>query len=193
MNAFPIDRVRREFPVLSQSRSGIARIFMDNPGGTQLPRQVIDAISNALVDAASNYGGFFENSRNAEAIYARAHDAMADFLNAHSPNEIVVAQGMTSLTLHMSRSLGRIFAPGDEVGERVPTVSMTHNRVSPARVAERLARDEICVWSGHNYAFEVVKSLAIDEETGVVRIGLAHYNTEVEVDKTLTALEHALK
>ena len=81
----------------------------------------------------------------------------------------------------------------NRVGERVPTVSMTHNRVLPARVAERLARDEICVWSGHNYAFEVVKSLGIDEETGVVRIGLAHYNTEVEVDKTLTALEHALK
>ena len=69
----------------------------------------------------------------------------------------------------------------------------THDRKLPAQVAERLARDEICVWSGHNYAFEVVKHLGIDEETGVVRIGLAHYNTEEEVDKTLIALEGALK
>ena len=115
MSVFPVDRVRREFPALSQSRNGRPRIFMDNPAGTQLPRPVIDAISNALVEAASNYGGFFANSRNAEAIYARAHDAMADFVNAHSSNEIVVAQSMTSLTLHMSRSLGRIFAPGDEI------------------------------------------------------------------------------
>ena len=115
MSVFPIDCVRREFPALSQSRSGRPRIFMDNPAGTQLPRRVIDAVSNALVEAASNHGGFFANSRNAEATYARAHDAMADFVNAHSSNEIVVAQSMTSLTLHMSRSLGRIFAPGDEI------------------------------------------------------------------------------
>ena len=415
MSVFPIDRVRREFPALAQSHNGRARVFMDNPAGTQLPRRVIDAISRALVDAASNYGGFFENSRNAEAIYARAHDAMADFVNAPSADEIVVAQSMTSLTLHMSRSLGRILAPGDEIivtrmdhegdvspwlllaedldlvvewlpfnretwkiepedlqallgprtrllalnhasnltgsindvaelvglarsagamtwvdavqlaphhcidvqalgcdflvcssykffgphlgvlwgrrqlldeltaykvrcapdvspgkwetgtpqtellaglaacvdyfewlgeqvsdrgtrrgrieaayraaiehearlvmrlidgiqsipgatihgitnpnrmGERVPTVSMTHDRVSPPQVAERLAQAGICVWSGHNYAYEVVRHLGIDEETGVVRIGLAHYNTEEEVDETLAALERALK
>ena len=115
MNAFPIDRVRREFPALSQSHDGRPRVFMDNPAGTQLPRRVVDAVSNTLVDAASNYGGFFENSRNAEAIYASAHGAMADFVNADSPNEIVVAQSMTALTLHVSRSLGRRFAPGDEI------------------------------------------------------------------------------
>ena len=81
----------------------------------------------------------------------------------------------------------------NRVGERVPTVSMTHERISPRQVAERLARDGICVWSGHNYALEVVRSLGIDEEAGVVRIGMAHYNTEEEVDRTLAALEHALR
>ena len=81
----------------------------------------------------------------------------------------------------------------NRVGERVPTVSMTPERVSPPQVAERLARAGICVWSGHNYALEVVRHLGIDEETGVVRIGLAHYNTEAEVDRTLAALGAALK
>ena len=414
MSVFPIDRVRREFPALSQSDNGRPRVFMDNPAGTQLPRRVVEAVSGALVHAASNYGGFFENSRNAEAIHARAHDAMAEFVNARSSGEIVVAQSMTALTLHMSRSLGRRFIPGDEiivtrmdhegdvspwlllaedldlvirwlpfsldtwkiepedlepllgprtrllalngasnltgsindvaaltalarsagamtyvdavqlaphqcidvqalgcdflvcssykffgphlgvlwgrlelldeltaykarcasnaspekwetgtpqtellaglaacvdhydwlgglvsdegsrrgrieaayrsaadhearlvtrlidgirsiagttvhgitnpnrVGERVPTVSMTHDRVPPPQVAERLAREGVCVWSGHNYALEVVRHLGIDEATGVVRIGLAHYNTEEEVDRTLAALEAAL-
>ena len=46
---------------------------------------------------------------------------------------------------------------------------------------------------GTDYAYEVVRHLGIDENTGVVRIGLAHYNTEEEVDATLTALEAALK
>ena len=415
MSTFPIDLVRGEFPALSRSDNGKFRVYMDNPAGTQLPRRVIDAVSSALVDAASNYGGFFENSRNAEATYADAHGAMSDFVNADSSNEIVVAQSMTALTLHLSRSLGRRFVPGDEIivtrmdhegnvspwlalaedldlvvkwlpfnrdtwkvepedlqallgprtrlvalnyasnltgsindvaaltvlarsagamtyvdavqlaphqcidvralgcdflvcssykffgphlgvlwgrrelldelpaykvrcasdaspekwetgtpqtellaglaacvdhyawlggevsdrstrrgrieaayaaatdyetrlvtrlidgiqaipgatihgitnpnraAERVPTVSITHDRVSPARVAERLARDGVCVWSGHNYALEVVRHLGIDEETGVVRIGLAHYNTEEEVERTLAALEEALR
>ncbi len=80
---------------------------MDNPAGTQLPRRVVDAVADALVDAASNRDGFFENSRNAEAIHARAHRAMADFMHARSPDEIVVAQSMIALTFHVSRSLGR--------------------------------------------------------------------------------------
>ena len=112
---FPIDRVRREFPALSWSHSGRPRVFMDNPAGTQLSRQVIDAVAHALMNAASNHGGFFGNSRNAEAIHAGAHRAMADFMNAHSPDEIVGARSMTALTLHVSRSLGRRWAPGDEI------------------------------------------------------------------------------
>ncbi|MDE0206918.1 MAG: cysteine desulfurase-like protein [Candidatus Tectomicrobia bacterium] len=414
MRPFPIDRVRREFPALAQLHNGKSRIYMDNPAGTQLPRRVIDAVSKAMVEAASNYGGFFDDSRNAEAIHARAHGAMADFLNAPASDEIVVAQNMTALTLHVSRSIGRRLAAGDEiivtrmdhegnvspwlllaqdlglvvrwlpfnrdtwkiepedlrrllgprtrllalnyasnltgsindvaalvalaraagaltyvdavqlaphrcidvqaldcdflvcsaykffgphlgvlwgrrrlldelpaykvrcapetppgkwesgtpqtellaglaacvdyyvwlgaevsddtsrrgridaayraatyhearlvtrlidgiraipgttvhgitdpgrVAERVPTVSMTHERKSPPQVAERLAREGICMWSGHNYALEVVRHLGIGEATGVVRIGLAHYNTEEEVDATLAALARAL-
>lgn len=414
MSVFPIEQVRKEFPALSQSRGGVERVFVDNPAGTQLPRRVIDAVSAALLNAASNYGGYFENSHNAEAIYARAHGAMATFLNAPSANEVVVGQSMTSLTLHISRSLAKTFKPGDEIivtrmdhegdvspwllmaedcgltvkwlpfnldswkiepedlqallsdktrllalnyasnltgsindvaglvaltraagaltyvdavqfaphgcidvqqldcdflacssykfygphlgivwgrqslldslpaykvrcasekspekwetgtpqtellaglaasvdyyewlgsqvsnegtsrgrieaaytaaaehektlvtrlisgigeiagtkihgitnpnrfAERVPTVAITHDRVAPRQVAEQLAGDEVCVWDGHNYAYEVVKHLGIDEHTGVVRIGLAHYNTEREVERTLRSLSKAL-
>ena len=80
----------------------------------------------------------------------------------------------------------------DRMAGRVPTVSMTHARISPPQVAERLARAGICGWSGHNYALEAVRHLGIDESAGVVRIGLAHYNTAEEVDATLAALEEAL-
>ena len=115
MPPFPVDRVRREFPALSRPHNGRPRVFMDNPAGTQLPRRVIDAVSNAMVDAASNDGGFFENSRHAEAIHARAHGAMAELVNAHSPDGSWWPQSMTALTLHVSRSLGRRLAPGDEI------------------------------------------------------------------------------
>ena len=81
----------------------------------------------------------------------------------------------------------------ERAAERVPTVSLTHERLSPAQVAERLARQGVFVWSGHNYALEVVRHLGIDEATGVVRIGIAHYNTEEEVEATLAALTGALR
>jgi len=51
-----------------------------------------------------------------------------------------------------------------------------------------LAQNNICAWSGHNYAYEVVKQLGIDEEQGVLRLGIAQYNTESEIDRTLQVL-----
>jgi cysteine desulfurase family protein (TIGR01976 family) len=76
----------------------------------------------------------------------------------------------------------------NRIAERVPTVSATHPRHTPQALAKGLADSGICVWSGHNYAYEVVKSLGLDERQGVLRIGLAHYNTPGEVDRALAAL-----
>jgi selenocysteine lyase/cysteine desulfurase len=80
----------------------------------------------------------------------------------------------------------------NRIAERVPTVSLTHPRHSPQGLARGLAEDGICVWSGHNYAWEVVKALGLDERQGVLRIGLAHYNTADEVDRVLAALRRLL-
>ena len=74
------------------------------------------------------------------------------------------------------------------IDDRVPTISFTHATVSPTEVAKTLTQANICVWSGHNYAFEVVKQLGLDEEQGVLRIGIAQYNTETEIDRTLEVL-----
>ncbi|MDQ6767783.1 MAG: cysteine desulfurase-like protein [Candidatus Eremiobacteraeota bacterium] len=78
------------------------------------------------------------------------------------------------------------------LSSRVPTVSFTHAAHKPQDVAKKLAARNIFVWSGHNYALEIVRQLGIPESEGVLRIGLAHYNTPQEVDATLTALEEIL-
>jgi cysteine desulfurase family protein (TIGR01976 family) len=77
-------------------------------------------------------------------------------------------------------------------GSRVPTVSFTHSKRKPQEVAAALAARNIFVWSGHNYALEIVRQLGIPENEGVVRIGMVHYNTPEEIDTTLTALEEIL-
>jgi cysteine desulfurase family protein (TIGR01976 family) len=80
----------------------------------------------------------------------------------------------------------------NRMADRVPTVSLVHDRIEPAVLARALADDGVFVWSGHNYALEVVRHLGIDETRGVLRIGLVHYNTEGEVDRALASLEKAL-
>jgi cysteine desulfurase family protein (TIGR01976 family) len=416
MAPFPIDAVRGEFPALAPDGDddGASRIYLDNPAGTQVPRRVIEAVSGAFVEAASNLGGPFPNSAAADRIWAEAHQAMADLLGAASAREIVVGPSMTNLTFHLSRSIGALLEPGDEIivtrmdhegdvapwlhlaedrdlvikwlpfdretwriervdleaalsertrllalnyasnltgsindvrdltaaakaagawvyvdavqfaphglidvaalgcdflvcssykffgphlgvlwgrgdllealpaykcrcasdaipekfetgtpqtellagltacadylawiggsvgasgdrrariaaafeaigayedsltqalidgigtiagatihgitnsnriAERVPTVSLTHDRVDPPRLAAALAEEGICAWAGHNYALEVVRHLGIDEQQGVLRLGLAHYNTRDEVERTLNVLERIM-
>ncbi|WPE23716.1 cysteine desulfurase-like protein [Shinella zoogloeoides] len=72
---------------------------------------------------------------------------------------------------------------------RVPTISFTHERVSTHRFAEALAAEDINIWSGHNYALEPARHLGLPEDEGVVRIGIAHYNSAEEIERTLTAIE----
>jgi len=75
---------------------------------------------------------------------------------------------------------------------RVPTVSFTHESVASGAIAKALADQNIFVWSGHNYAVEPAKSLGIYESGGAVRIGPVHYNSAVEIDELLLALEPIL-
>ena len=115
MNSFPVEDVRSEFPALSVENGEAAPVFLDNPAGTQLPRRVIDAVSAAMIDASSNLGGYFTSSRNADATWERAHQAMADMLGAASMREIIIGPSMTTLTMHLSRSIARTLSPGDEI------------------------------------------------------------------------------
>jgi cysteine desulfurase family protein (TIGR01976 family) len=414
MSEFMVDQVREMFPALISKDGQQPLIYLDNPGGTQVPHTVIDAIGQAMASASSNLGGVFPSSIRADEIWQSSHEAMADMLGASSIREIVIGPSMTTLTLHISRSLGRTFNRGDEIivtrmdhegdvspwlllaedlglvikwlpfnpdtwqiesddlkalltdrtrllalnyasnltgsvnniselasvahsagalvyvdavqlaphrlvsvnelgcdflacssykfygphlgilwgretvladleayrcrcssddlavrfetgtpqtellaglestveyfkwlgelcgysgsrrekiagaisaateyenkltlklieglneikglqihgitdsariDDRVPTVSFTHASFPPIEIAKKLAQKNICAWSGHNYAYEVVKQLGIDEEQGVLRLGIAQYNTENEIDQTLEALTDLL-
>jgi cysteine desulfurase family protein (TIGR01976 family) len=102
--------IRPQFPSLDRPA-----IFFDNPGGTQIARQSAERIQRYLLESNANHEGAFETSRKSDAILAEAHLAMADFLNASRPEEIIFGNNMTTLTLHISRSLARTLIPGDEI------------------------------------------------------------------------------
>jgi cysteine desulfurase family protein (TIGR01976 family) len=106
--------VRAQFPALSQTVNGHPAVFLDGPGGTQVPQRVIDAISGYLSRDNANTDGAYATSRRTNAIIAAARDAMADFLHCGA-DEIVFGPNMTTLTYAISRAIGRDLGPGDEI------------------------------------------------------------------------------
>ena len=106
---------RAQFPSLRLMLDGHPAVFFDNPGGTQVPQSVIDAVSGYYASQNANVGGAFETSRRTDAVVAGARAAMADLLGAPGPETIVFGPSMTALTFHLARSLAETIQPGDEV------------------------------------------------------------------------------
>ncbi len=102
--------VRSQFPSLNRPA-----VFLDNPGGTQIARQSLERINHYLLECNANHEGAFATSIASDAVLEDAHQAMADFYNAPSADEIVFGANMTTLTLHISRSISRNWNPGDEI------------------------------------------------------------------------------
>jgi cysteine desulfurase family protein (TIGR01976 family) len=109
-----LEWVRSQFPSLAQSVDGRPAVFLDGPGGTQVPQRVIDAISEYLAVNNANTGGAYQTSRNTDRMIAEARAAMGDFLNCDA-DEVVIGPNMTTLTYAMSRAIGRELEPGDEI------------------------------------------------------------------------------
>ena len=112
---YDLDALRAQFPALTPGEGDEPKVYFDNPAGTQVPRSVADRMQECLLEANANVGGYFSTSKRATAIVDEAHLAMADFLHASSPDEIVFGQNMTTITLHLSRSIGRRLEAGDEI------------------------------------------------------------------------------
>ena len=72
--------------------------------------------------------------------------------------------------------------------QRVPTVAFTLEDHTPCQVAERLGQEGIFVWDGNYYALAVTERLGVEESGGMVRVGIAHYNTAAEVDRLLAVV-----
>ena len=113
--AFDLETIRARFPALSIRDNRVPRIYFDNPAGTQVPQSVVDAMTSCLIESNANVHGSFVTSARADDIVTGVHVAMADLLNAPSPDEIVFGQNMTTLTIYLSRSIGRLLQAGDEI------------------------------------------------------------------------------
>ena len=170
--ALDIARIRAAFPSLAVTDGGRRRIYFDNPGGTQVPQQVIDRTVDCLTRANANLGGPFASSIAAGEIVDEAHRAMADFLGAATPEEIVFGQNMTTLTFHISRSIGLTLKPGDEI----VVTRMDHDaNIAPWLL---LARDHKCTVRWLDFdptTFEFDLSRVADVVTPRTRVFAVNY------------------
>jgi len=104
-----VARIRSSFPALDL---GVAHF--DGPGGTQVPREVADAVATTMTSGISNRGTVTAAERRADVVVAGARAAVADLVGG-APEGVVFARSMTQMTMDLSRALARSWGPGDEV------------------------------------------------------------------------------
>jgi len=110
-----LTQLRRQFPALMQQVAGQSPIFLDGPGGSQVPQSVLSAMTAYLGYYNSNLGGAFFSSDKTVELMANARQAAADLLNAPSKEQIVFGANMTSLTFSFSRAISRDWTNDDEI------------------------------------------------------------------------------
>ena len=115
MPEFDVEALRARFPALAIEQDGVPVALFDGPGGTQVPDSVIEAVSTYYRTSNANHEGPFLTSRRSDAVVAEAHVALADLLNAADPSEIKLGANMTTLTMHLSRSIASSLEPGDTI------------------------------------------------------------------------------
>ena len=111
MPAFDVDALRAEFPALAREQDGRPVVFLDGPGGTQVPQRVIDAVAATTARRTPTRAARSRPARRSDEMAAEAHAAVADFLGAGSPDEIKFGYNMSTLTLHIGRSIGATLRP----------------------------------------------------------------------------------
>ncbi len=125
--------IRSRFPALERIHAGRPVAYFDGPGGTQVPRAVVEAMADYLFQHNANTHWKYPSSVETDAALASAREALAEFLNGR-PSEIAFGQNMTTLTYHLSRALGREWGPGDEV---VVTELDHHANVDPWKYLQK--------------------------------------------------------
>jgi cysteine desulfurase family protein (TIGR01976 family) len=131
--ARPVDAIRADFPALARREQGQPVAYFDGPGGTQVPRAVVDAMTDYLYYHNANTHWAYPSSAETDALLAEARVAFADFFNA-SPADVSFGNNMTTIAFHLARGLARGWKAGDEI---VVTELDHHANVAPWRAVAK--------------------------------------------------------
>jgi len=129
---FDVEYIREQFPALCKTVGNNPAAFLDGPGGTQVPKRVVDKINDYMFYRNANIHGVFKTSRESDALTAEAKVKVADFLNC-DPCEVIFGENSTTNNMKLSYALARTIEPGDEI--LITEIDHEGNR-SPWRILE---------------------------------------------------------
>ena len=170
---FDVESVRSGFPALDRTQDGRTVAYLDGPGGTQVHRSVIAAMSRFMESGGSNHGGHFVSAAETDALVDGARSAVGDLVGS-DPNEIVFGQNMTSLTYSLSRAISRTWGSGDNI------------------ILTRLDHDaNVTPWiqAAHDVGVQV-RFVDFDPETGC-SLNLETFDQALDKNTKLVAFTHA--
>ncbi len=190
---FNLEQIRARFPALQETDpEGRPYVYFDGPGGTQVSRDVSQAMAEYFQKANANQGGHFATSRRNDETIANARQAMADFLNAASPQEIVFGPNMTSLTFKLSRAIGGHLQPGDEI----VVTRLDHDaNIAPWKALEEIGVVVKCVdFNPADCCLDLTDmSNQINTKTKLVAVGYASNAVgTINPIKKIAAMAHAV-
>jgi cysteine desulfurase family protein (TIGR01976 family) len=167
-----VEAIRAQFPALERLHGGLPVAYFDGPGGTQVPRRVVDAMADYLYHHNANTHWSYPTSAETDAAIVDAREAVADMVNA-APDEIAFGNNMTTITFHVARALGRGWGPGDEVvvteldhhANVAPWKALAHERGVTIRTVPFTAATGTLDWDA--------LSAAIGPQTRLLAIGAA--------------------
>jgi cysteine desulfurase family protein (TIGR01976 family) len=128
-----ISEIRSHFPALERTHQGFPVAYFDGPGGTQVPRAVVEAMSDYLFNHNANTHWAYPTSAETDVLIEDARRVFADFFNCDT-NEVSFGANMTTITFHIARGLGRGLHRGDEI---IVTELDHHANVAPWYALER--------------------------------------------------------
>ncbi len=168
---FHVDYVREQFPCLSKTVNGNPAAFLDGPGGSQVPRSVVERINDYLYYHNANAHGVFATSKESDKLFWEARIAFADFLNCE-PREVAFGSNSSSNNFKLAFGLLRDMKPGDEV--IITEIDHEGNR-SPWRILEE-----------HGM---VIKCVKVNPETRTLDLG--DYKSKLTARTKIVAINWA--
>lgn len=144
VNAFDVERVRSDFPILGTTVRGKPLVYLDNAATSQKPRAVIDALSAYYTRQNANvHRGVYQLSVDATRLYEGARERVRSFLNAETADEIVFVRGTTEAINLVARSFLR---PRLSAGDEILLSAMEHHsNIVPWQLAAKDAGARIRV------------------------------------------------
>ncbi|MEQ8425074.1 MAG: aminotransferase class V-fold PLP-dependent enzyme, partial [Cyclobacteriaceae bacterium] len=107
--------IRSQFPSLQRQHNNLPMVYLDGPGGTQVPESVIQSMTTYYKNSNANSHGSFVTAHETDDTIWHMRERVAALLGAEGPETISIGQNMTTLNFALARAFSRVFKPGDEV------------------------------------------------------------------------------